>query len=150
MRRTLGTGSERGFTLLELMVVMAILVMIAAAFPFAIDRAMPGHRVAAITQRLGSMVRAAQVSSLASGKPVTVRLEGRDRVAADNSFVKDQAIPASVAVSMEDPDGRVIPGLVLYPDGSAQGARIEVNEGDRRGVVVVSALTGRVTVSVGH
>ena len=39
MRRTLATGSGRGFTLLELMIVMAILVMVATLFPFTLNRA---------------------------------------------------------------------------------------------------------------
>jgi len=58
--RTSETGSPRGFTLLELLVVLAILVMAAALFPLALNRALPARRVTTTADHLIAAVRNAQ------------------------------------------------------------------------------------------
>jgi type II secretion system protein H len=155
MRRTSGTGSGRGFTLLELMVVMAILVMMATLFPFALNRALPSRRVATTTERLVSMVREAQSTSLVSGRPVTLQLQGHGLTAvaqgpssttASSDKEHSLSFPQSTEVSMTDPDGRALTALVVYPDGSSQGGRFEVQDTGHRGTVLVSAVTGRVSL----
>ena len=147
MPRTWGIGSEEGFTLLELMVVLAILVMVAALFPVALDRALPGRRVSAAAQQLASVVREAQADSVFSGRPVTLRLqEHRLAVEEATASARSAPLPQSVALSMSDQDGRPLTALILYPDGSTQGALLEVDDTNHREVVHVSAVTGRVSV----
>lgn len=155
MRRTSGTGSGRGFTLLELMVVMAILVMVATLFPFALNRALPSRRVTTTTQRLVSMVREAQSASLVSGRPVTLELRGHGLTAvpqgpsspaAPSDKGHSLSFPQSTEVSMTDSDGRALTALVVYPDGSSRGGRFEVQDTGHRGTVLVSAVTGRVSL----
>jgi type II secretion system protein H len=148
------TGREEGFTLLELMVVMTILVMVAALFPFALDHALPGRRVSTTAERLVSVVREAQGSSLLSGRPVAVRLLGHGLVTQDAATTtmigRPLAFPRSTAVTLSDLEGRTVPALVVYPDGSAQAVRFELEDGGHRGAVLVSAMTGRVAVAAGH
>jgi type II secretion system protein H len=155
MRRTLATGSGRGFTLLELMIVMAILVMVATLFPFALNRALPSRRITTAVERLVSMVREAQSASLVSGRPVTLQIEGHGLTAvaaqgsADEAAFSDTghslSFPQSTQVSLADPDGRTLTALGIYPDGSSRGGRFDVQDTGHRGAVVVSAVTGRVS-----
>src|SRR5436305_102535 len=71
-------GSRRsGFTLLELMVVLLVLVMAAALFPLALDRALPARRVTTTADHLIAAVRNAQAVSTASGRPVTLTINAQ-------------------------------------------------------------------------
>ncbi|MGA7538941.1 MAG: prepilin-type N-terminal cleavage/methylation domain-containing protein [Steroidobacteraceae bacterium] len=124
-----------GFTLLELLVVLAIMLMMAAAFPLAFDRALPGRRVTIATEHLVAAIREAQTRSISQGKPIRVRLASLT-----------DSLSASTHLTFRDSNGRVLSALTLYPDGSATGGQLRVVDGSHRSTVVVSAITGSTRV----
>jgi type II secretion system protein H len=154
MPRTSVIGRLQGFTLLELMVVMAILVMIAAVFPFALDRAMPSRRVSTTAERLVTTVQEAQSASLRTGRPVTVALNGHGLVTQDAvtsaTLARPLQLPASTDVRLADLEGHPVAALTVYPDGSAQSVHFDLEDNGHHGAVVVSAVTGRISIVAGH
>lgn len=136
----------RGFTLIELLVVIAILVMLTAAFPVALDRTLPGRRVAVTAQNLVSAVRDAESQSLLRGQPVKLQMSGAGLL---NGAKVAVAFPKTTTVALIDADGRALEGIVAYPDGSASAARFEVSERKHTRSVVISSHTGRVSLEVG-
>lgn len=140
-RRPVRGGMERvrlisGFTLLELLVVLAIMLMMSAAFPLVLDRALPGRRVTVATEHLVVAIREAQARSISQGKPVRVPL-----------VTLTGSLSASTHVVFTDWNGRALSALMLYPDGSAIGGRLLVVDGSHRSTVVVSAFTGSARVN---
>jgi type II secretion system protein H len=156
MRRMLATGRQKAFTLIELLVVVAILTMVASLFPFALNRALPSRRVAATVSSLVSMLQSAEAASLVAGRPVTLRLQGGSLTAVgESTALLTHSGPAisfqsSVDVSMADLDGRSASEWIVYPDGSAQAMRFEVEDSGHRGAVRVNSMTGRISVEAGH
>ena len=148
--RTSATGSTRGFTLLELLVVLAILVMAAALFPLALNRALPARRVTTTADHLIAAVRTAQAASTANGRPVTLTInaEGLSVGARDAGQARARwSFPASVRVTLTDAGGGAAPSaLTVFPDGSAQAMRFDVQAGAHETVVTLSGLTGRLFV----
>lgn len=151
MPRTLATGNEAGFTLLELMVVMAILVLVSMLLPMALDRALPGHRVKTTAERLISMVREAQGSSLLSGKSIALCVRGHELVVRDAvtsaTIGRPLVFSSSTTVSLVDLDGRPTAALIVYSDGSAQAVRFNVEDSGHRKAVLVSAVLGRASLA---
>ena len=145
MRATSAIGS--GFTLIELLVVIAILTMLAAVLPFAIDRAMPGRRVAVTAQKLVSALRDAQSDSLVVGKAVHLEFRDKSGLARDSRLAV--SFPTSTRVQLSDADGRPLRDLTVYPDGSMPSVRFDVSERTHRVAVVVSGITGRVALEAG-
>ena len=135
----------RGFTLIELLVVIAILVMLAAAFPIALDRTLPGRRVAVTAQNLISAVRDAESQSLLRGRPVKLQMTSGGLLSGEKISV---TFPATTTVALLDADGHALEGIIAYPDGSASGARFVVSERNHARAVVVSGNTGRVSLEV--
>lgn len=133
----------RGFTLIELLVVIAILVLLAAAFPVALDRTVPGRRVAVTAQKLASAIRDAESESMLRGVPVKLQMGEGGLVNGGNVAVN---FPRATQVALLDHDGRRLDEIVVYPDGSASAARFEVRERAHSRAVVVSGNTGRVSV----
>jgi len=72
MRATSATGSTRGFTLVELMVVLTILALLAASLPVALNRFVPARRVVTAADRLIADVH--RLQSEAAGPGVPTRL----------------------------------------------------------------------------
>jgi prepilin-type N-terminal cleavage/methylation domain-containing protein len=145
MRATSATG--KGFTLVELLVVVTILVMLAALFPVAMDRALPGRRVAVTSQRLMAAIRDAQSDSLASGRPVRLELDASAGLTRNARVAV--GLPPSTQVRLTDREGRPLRELVVQPDGSVPAARFEVSAGPHRSAVLLSEMSGRVTLEAG-
>jgi len=121
---------------MELMVVLAILVLVAAAFPLAIDRTLPSRRVNVGAERIRAQIRTLEDRSIATGEPVRTRA---------SEFTK--LLASATHVSVVDLEGAPLDALVLLPDGSSSGARVLIADGRYHSFVRVSALTGRVVVA---
>jgi prepilin-type N-terminal cleavage/methylation domain-containing protein len=138
-RRTLFPGGaasvSAGFTLIELMVVLAILVMMGALFPFVLKRALPHERVVMGSQRLRAAIHDAQALSQGTGEPRMLDAETLAKL-----------LPEGTQLSVIGADGISLTGLTVYPDGSVTAGRIDVAEGVQHQTVVTNALTGRVRV----
>jgi len=124
-----------GFTLLELLVVLAILVLAAAALPLAIDRTLPARRVSVAGERVRSALIDAELRSIASGRPVELASDTLKR-----------STPSHVELNLTAPDGAPLDRVVVFPDGSSSGAHFMLTEGRHRSSVELSSVTGRVTV----
>lgn len=167
MHRILATGRRAsviapsrqaaGFTLLELMVVMAILVLMASAVPISINRMMPGRRVAVVTERVSTAIRDAQAQSAASGSPIRLEVGQSELTSLQSSRagatgVKQRLVTTatSTTLSAKSFDGRLIPAVMVFPDGATSGGVISIVDGVHRAQVSISALTGRVITQRDH
>lgn len=139
-------ASQGGFTLIELMVVLAIVVLVMASLPLAINRMLPSRRVVVAADRLVSDIRWLQLQSVASGARARLSVtesgyrldvqhekQGREVVLSDSTMLRFRA---------RDED-RAIPGLLVYPDGTSSAGQFEIADADRRAIVEISLLTGR-------
>ena len=149
-RATSGTAGSpprfSGFTLIELMVVLAIMVLVASALPLALNRALPARRVAVAADKLVADIRWLQTQSTMLGRPARIsilesgyqlKLESTDRS-------RDVALAKSTALSLRArEDGRIVKELLIYPDGTSSAGRFEVSDSGRHATVEISMLTGR-------
>lgn len=156
MRATSATGSSpprtppsgrewRGFTLVEVMVALAIMVLLAASLPLVIQRATPTRRVAAASERLITDVQLLRARATASGRTAHVAsLPGGYRLSSDAGN-KDVRLPGSMRLRLSaQGEERTMSEVALYPDGTSSGARFELVDSGRRAVVELSMMTGRV------
>lgn len=137
----------RGFTLLELMVVLTIMVLIAGAMPLILNRALPSRRVATATDKLMTDIRWLQTCSIASGKPTRLDVlpSGYQLDCGDAGKVKKVPLANSTSLTLRGGVGdRVITAMVFHPDGTSSAGRFEFADAGRQAVVQVSMLTGRV------
>lgn len=152
MPKTSVTGSaparvrQTGFTLIELMVVLAIVVLTVSAIPYAFNRALPSRRVAAAADALVSDVRWLQLQAAVSGRPARiVVLDGHYRMDAGAAAARPEArLASSTTVTLHaSEDDRIIRELVVHPDGSSSAGWFELSDSGRRERVDVAMLDGR-------
>jgi len=141
--------SERGFTLIEMIVVVAImglvLAMVATRGPLGL------HTLTArsAANALASGFRQARARAIADNRPVAVSIDlagHRWRIGAD----KPTELPRDLAIAVLTVAGQSAGGTAadirFLPDGSSTGGRVELQDGRRRMRIGVDWLNGRVSV----
>ena len=144
-----GDGRQCGFTLLELIVVLAISSVALLVGAFAAATAYDAARYRGFIRDVVQDLRAARAHALQSGETVayvvdldqsTAGIMGKERVAP-----RGIALDAIVARSESEPGGRG--AIRFFPDGGATGGSIMVLRGNGDGVRVrVDWLLGRVSL----
>ena len=133
---------ERGFTLLEMLVVLVILGLVAGLVltrgPMR-SAGLSAERMAA--NLLAGTLRAARSEAIAQDRPVLVAINGPGGLVQIGTAAPKALIGAVLA-----PPARPI---VFQPDGSSAGGQIGVAAGTVRKIVVVDWLTGRVSIADG-
>jgi len=137
-----------GYTLLELLVVLAVAGFIMASVASYSTQSMPGTKLKSAAQQLEAALRRAQTRAIAEGIPVSVTF-----VQSGNAYVVEPggdtaSLPPGTSISftpfsfLPNP----LPGIRFYPDGSAAGGDIAFIAAGRSYHLVVDWLTSRVTL----
>jgi general secretion pathway protein H len=148
-RRTKG---QLGFTLLELMVVIGILALAVAIVAPSLNRARQGLMVRSAAYELAAGLRAARAAAQTGNRVQVVTLDLAGRRYWAEGVVGPRTLPASVAVELAVPDserlGASAGRVRFFPDGSASGARVVLNDGRRAASVLVDWLNGDVRIEL--
>jgi len=145
MPTTSAIGSRRGFTLVELMVVLAILALLAASLPVALNRFLPARRTAAAADRLIADVHRLQSEAATVGAPAQLTLTGSGYRLdfAGQRAATEVALPASTTLRFRARDeDRALRELTVYPDGTASPGRFEIADSGKQAVIEIGLLTG--------
>lgn len=141
----------RGFTILE---VLVVLVIAAVAYAVLSGVTLRGASVAdlkAAARMLASGLRQAQTMAMVTRRDavLTVDVEERFFVLAGES--QQRKISKDIELKLFTAQSEIIDAnrgaIRFYPDGSSTGGRITVMSGERKYLVDVDWLTGRVSIT---
>ncbi len=140
----------RGFTLFELLVVMLILALVAAASLPTIS-----GRLAAVQERtaardLASGLRQTRGAAIAGNREMALAIDTEAHTyAMEGGPVRE--LPASVELSLYTAEteriGRAAGRIRFFPDGSSTGGEVTLDARSGQYVVRVDWLSGRVDIS---
>jgi len=144
----------RGFTLLELLVVLAIAGLLMAAIPPLVSAVIPGTELKGATRQLAVSLRGARFSSISRGVPVEITFIS---AAPARYVVGEQAeklLPRGATLHIKTLDNEVAGDgpfrLRFYPDGSSSGAIIRLHREQHNYTVSVDWLMARIRISQGE
>jgi general secretion pathway protein H len=143
--------TERGFTLLELIVVLALGAIIYALILSApLGRASAADLKAA-ARTLASGLRQAQTTAMATRRDALLTIDVEAREFITSGETESRRLPENIELKLFAAQSEVASerrgSIRFYPDGSSTGGRITVASGERKYLVDVDWLTGRVSIA---
>ena len=141
---------EAGFTLLEIIVVLAI-----GAAVYVILLSGPLGKVGAAdlkasARTLASGLRQAQTAAMATRKDAVLTIDVESKEFVTSVDPTPRKLPGNPELKLYTAQSEVTSerrgSIRFYPDGSSTGGRITVSSGERKYLVDVDWLTGRVSI----
>ena len=141
----------KGFTLVELLVVLLIISVLMVAAPIAFDRVLPGLQVRSDAQDVATMLRKARSQAIQSNREVTVTVDVEERTYRLAGEAGMQRLSEGVVVSLETAVSEVLgpnAGRIrFFPDGTSTGGLVNLKRRGQTYVISVDWLYGRVRIA---
>ncbi|MFQ5535603.1 MAG: GspH/FimT family pseudopilin [Sphingomonadales bacterium] len=143
-----------GFTLVELLVVLAIMMLILTAAPTLYSAAVSGAQVKQNAARLAADLRFLRNTAVVSGREMEARLHPADRHYAISRDARIRQLSDGVFMSFREPGHQPGGGesthgaatIRFFPDGSSSGGRVVLSKDGRTREITVSWLTGKISI----
>jgi general secretion pathway protein H len=138
-----------GFTMLELLIVMAILGLTAALAVPMFAQAMPDIQAKAAARDVAAMMRAARSLAITGNREVAVAVD-LDRRTVELAGSRSEAIGKGIVLGLYTAEEELIgPGagrIRFYPDGTSTGGSVRLSTATRTYDVRVDWISGGVTI----
>ena len=143
-------GNDSGFTILE---VVVVLVLVGIIYTLMLAVPMRGASVSdlkAAARTLASGLRQAQTTAMVTRRDAVLSLDLDAREYVMPGDTEARKLPDGIDLKLYTAQSEVTSerkgAIRFYPDGSSTGGRITVSAGERKYLVDVDWLTGRVSI----
>ena len=142
-------GNSSGFTLVELLVVLAVLALALAIVPPSLSGAIDKARFRNAQWDLVSALRHARSQAVNSQQAATVDINVKQGTMQVAGRRRDLSIPDDVDLTLVTAQREQLSeyegAIRFYPDGSSTGGQVRFRRGNRAWSIEVDWLTGRVS-----
>lgn len=147
----LKTGySSKGFTLLEIMLVLFIVILGFAAIGLSISSGSDATEHQSVARDLVSALRYAKGQALISHEETTVNLDLNENTYTvsdrDKVFTIPETIAVTVVTAQDEMEGEGLANIRFFPDGSSSGGRIKLEKNAVTWQIDINWLTGQITL----
>jgi general secretion pathway protein H len=146
-----GLGIARGFTLVELLVVLAIGSLLLAVTPPLVTAVMPGVELKAAARRTAGALRLAREMAVARGRDAAWVLDVEQNRYGIEGDARSGSLPDGLDLELvaaeEEMRSEAVGAIRFYPDGSSTGGRVILKRGETGYQVGVNWLTGRILIA---
>jgi general secretion pathway protein H len=140
--------AQRAFTLLEMLAVIILIGIAAAAVSISVARGLASARVNAAAGEIAASLRNTRTQAIVHGQPSIFQVDVRDGTysGSDKRSVRlPKGMDVEVTSATKDQSAGDVARIRFFPDGSSTGGRITLRSGKREWHVNVSWLTGAIT-----
>lgn len=135
--------SMEGFTLLELLVVLAVVGLLAVVAPPYVRGALARIEAEQASEAVAEALAEARALALTRNREVRVTVDAQSK-GVDVEGGRWRRLPGAVTLSLSPPPQGGRWELTFHPDGSSSGGRVLVSSQGRMWSLVIEQLTGNV------
>jgi len=141
---------HRGFTLIEMLVVMVIMVLAYAMTAPMISAGVSGAELKAAARQIAAGLRKARSEAVVSKNEVALTVDVERHQFDLSGDKRIYRLPEKIEISLYTAQSELLDAktgaIRFYPDGSSTGGRVTLSRGERKYRVDVDWMTGRVKV----
>ena len=134
----------RGFTLIELIVVLAVMSLLIASVPIVMSGGLAGLELKAAARDVADTLRHARGRAIARNDEITFSVDDRSGRYGLGQGQREGVLGEGMEVTMR-PES-MAGEIRFYPDGGSTGGQITISRNEQRYDVRVDWLTGQVTI----
>ncbi len=139
-----------GFTLVELLVVLAIAAVVLAIVPPLVASAFPGVELKSAARQVAAGLRTARERALAARVEALFEMDIEEHWFQVSGEARRTAVPEKLGLRLITADTELSSetrgGIRFFPDGTSTGGRVTLSYADRGYDVGVDWLTGRIRI----
>jgi general secretion pathway protein H len=138
-------GQVRGFTLVEIMVVMVIIALVMGLVATSMARSISGAQARAASRNLVASLRYTRARAIIDKKEQVfqVNIENRSYQAPGRKQITlPKGVEVSITTARSELTSESVSGIRFFPDGGSTGGHIELLVNEREYRVNVAWLTG--------
>ena len=139
----------RGFTLLELLIVVSLVVVAMALAARVVGSALPGQQLRAAAKEVVGELRYTRAQAIATGKPqlFTLNAKTREWHAAGRKGVLPKSVEIIATVARSEQPAVDVAAIRFFPEGASTGGRVLLKNGRAQWQVDVGWLIGEVKLT---
>lgn len=143
-------NTQRGFTMVEMLVVMTIMALIYAMTAPMISAGVSGAELKAAARQVAAGLRKARSEAVAHKNEVSLTVNVEERRFDLSGDKRVYRLPEKIEISLftaqsELKDAKT-GAIRFYPDGSSTGGRVTLSRDERKFLVDVDWMTGQVKI----
>ena len=141
----------KGFTLIEILVVLALITLILAIIPPMFSNVIDSTQIKSSSRLLVASLKEARSLAITKQKETTLMLDVEKKQFLLNQKQHNLNIPDNtklqlIAANTEQLNEQLA-GIRFFPDGSSTGGRIELSNNNLEYIIDVNWLTGKIQIS---
>jgi len=140
----------RGFTLLEILVVLGIMTLLLAVVPPALTNVIAGTKLKGATRDLAAGLRLARNQAIVKQNDTTLSLDVEDKIFQIADKQKKLNLPEDTKLTLTTAQSEQITekegAIRFFADGSSTGGRITLNKARNTYTIDVNWLTGKIRI----
>lgn len=145
--------AHRGFTLLELLLVLVIAATGYALVARLSSGGVSGAELKSAARAVAAGLRDARGTAIATQESAALTLDVEHRSMEVSGGRRPRALPQRLELKLYTAQSEIVDAgrgsIRFYPDGSSTGGRVTLASGERKLLVDVDWLTGRVSIKEG-
>jgi general secretion pathway protein H len=145
--------AARGFTLFELLLVLVIMASGYALVVRFASGGVSGAELKSAARTVAAGLRDARGSAIAAQDSTALTLDLEKRTIEVSGGHRARALPERLDMKLYTAQSEIVDdkrgAIRFYPDGSSSGGRVTLAAGERKLLIDVDWLTGRVTIKEG-